>query len=460
MARRSLRILPATAAALLASSLPPAVHAQTDQSLRGKISQLFIFGSGEDPLFLAGTADPNNPASVRVHGTHFVPAAVSENGSLIAFITGAVATSIGNLPIGATSGGTTFRFEAGVPVKTSTSAGPIFAERAQTLGKGRTLIGISRNSFHFASLRGVPLNDVELIFTHENVTNQNTPGCDSIAGGDCSKMGIPNLENDIMQFRLNLDVNVSVTNLYATYGLTDRLDVGLVVPLVSTHMHGQSDAQIVPFGGPSAAHFFAGTPTNPVLAATRAVDGSAFGLGDVAVRSQLKIHESDRSRVALLGEARFATGASDDLLGAGVFSARGMAVISGEVNGFSPHANVGYAFHSGKHDLPSNDAVIAVGGFDDLIAPRVTLAVDLVSALQVGRSNLRIPGPVTYDAPFHRVIQPTTIPDERDDLVNGSFGGKYQLPNGFTLVANVLVPLNRGGMRPNISYTSSLEFSF
>jgi hypothetical protein len=67
---------------------------------------------------------------------------------------------------------------------------------------------------------------------------------------------------------------------------------------------------------------------------------------------------------------------------------------------------------------------------------------------------------VTYDAPFHRVIQPTTIPDERDDLVNGSFGGKYQLPNGFTVVANVLVPLNRGGMRPNISYTSSLEFSF
>src|SRR6476660_1004370 len=117
MARRSLRILPATVAALVASSPPPAIHAQIDQSLRGKISQLFIFGSGEDPLFLAGTADPNNPASVRVHGTHFVPAAVSENGSLIAFITGAVATSIGNLPIGATSGGTTFRFEAGVPVK-------------------------------------------------------------------------------------------------------------------------------------------------------------------------------------------------------------------------------------------------------------------------------------------------------------------------------------------------------
>ena len=94
-------------------------RAQTDQSLRGKISQLFIFGSGEDPLFLGGTADPNNPASIRAHGAHFVPSAVSENGSLIGFISGAIATSVGNLPIGATSGGATFRFT--LPAATSES---------------------------------------------------------------------------------------------------------------------------------------------------------------------------------------------------------------------------------------------------------------------------------------------------------------------------------------------------
>jgi len=58
------------------------------------------------------------------------------------------------------------------------------------------------------------------------------------------------------------------------------------------------------------------------------------------------------------------------------------------------------------------------------------------------------------------VIQPTTIPDERDDLVNGSFGFKFQLPNSFTVVANALVPLNRGGVRPNVIYTTALEFNF
>src|SRR5262249_23717122 len=268
----------------------------------------------------------------------------------------------------------------------------------------------------------------------------------------------PNLENDIMQFRLNLDLDIAVTNIYATYGVTDQLDVGVVVPLVSARLHGSSFAQIIPFGGPTAAHFFARTPEPPGLSASRDVDGSAFGLGDVAVRSKLKIHESDRSRVALVGEARFATGSADDMLGAGAFSARAFAVISGAVDNFSAHANVGYAFHAGSGTTKVNDAVIATAGFDDLIAPRVTLAADLVSELQVGRSNLQLPGPVTYDAPFHRVIQPTTIPDMRDDLVNGSFGFKFQVPNGFTLVANALVPVNRGGIRPNINYSTAIEF--
>jgi hypothetical protein len=67
---------------------------------------------------------------------------------------------------------------------------------------------------------------------------------------------------------------------------------------------------------------------------------------------------------------------------------------------------------------------------------------------------------VTYDAPFHRVIQPTTIPGMRDDLVNGSFGFKFQVPDGFTVVTNALVPLNRGGMRPDIMYSTALEFNF
>jgi hypothetical protein len=104
--------------------------------------------------------------------------------------------------------------------------------------------------------------------------------------------------------------------------------------------------------------------------------------------------------------------------------------------------------------------VLATVGFDDLIAEHVTLAADLVSELQVGRSKLELPSPVHYDYPFKRIVTPTSIPEMADDIVNGSLGFKFSTSNGFTLVTNALVPLNRGGLRPNVTYTAGLEFAF
>src|SRR5205809_7658229 len=147
------------------------------QGLRDKISELFIFSAGKDPLFLGGTADPNNPANIQLHADHFIPSARAENGTLISFISNAISGNVANVPVSATSGGSTFRFEGGVPVKTSASPGPVFAERAQTLGRGRVFVGANVNRLHFETLRGVSLSGIEMTFTHVNVTG---PLCDSI----------------------------------------------------------------------------------------------------------------------------------------------------------------------------------------------------------------------------------------------------------------------------------------
>ena len=138
------------------------------QGLREKFNELFIFGPGQDPLFLAGSADPNNPISIQAHGKHFIPSASGQNGALIGFLVDAIGRNVANVPIGATSGGETFHFEGGVPVKTSTSAGPIFAERAQTIGRGRALVGVGYSAFHFTTLRGQDLGNLQLIFTQQN----------------------------------------------------------------------------------------------------------------------------------------------------------------------------------------------------------------------------------------------------------------------------------------------------
>src|SRR4029079_19429735 len=201
--RRCSPLAAATMVVLGSLVLPITASTASAQGLREKISSLFIFGPRPDPLFLAGSGDPNNPISLQAHGSHFVPASAAENASVIGFLADALGARVAHVPSGSTSGAETFRFEAGVPVRTSTSAGPIFAERAQTLGRGRLLAGISRSGFRFATLRGVDMNDIDLTFTHQNV---DFPGCSAQFGGDCALMGVPVLENDVMDFRLSMDL--------------------------------------------------------------------------------------------------------------------------------------------------------------------------------------------------------------------------------------------------------------
>ncbi len=424
------------------------------QHLRDELSDLFIFGAGQDPLFLGGTGDPNNPESVRIHGNHFVPAAVASNGTVISFLTNSIGSNVANVPVSATSGGSTFSFEGGVPVRTSTSAGPVFGERAQTLGRGRVLAGLSRTGVQFKTLRGVDLDNLNFTFTH---ANSDFEGCDSIAGGDCSLLGVPTLENETIGLNLALDVKLTVTSFLLTYGVTDRLDVGVVLPLVSTSLEGSTEAQINPFGPPPAVHFFGGTPDNPVLTASRFVRGSATGIGDVDARVKVNVRRSDPLSVGLLADVRFPTGSESDLLGSGSFAARGLAILSSRFGNFSPHANLGYLYRGGAFET---DEVLGTLGFDHLLAPWATLAIDLVSQLQVGDSPLQVPGPVVIQSPYVRTIHPSAIPDTRDDLVDGSIGAKLTAANGLTVVGNAEWPLNRGGLRPDVIWTFGLEYNF
>ena len=444
-----MRRLVLSLAMLLTLSKPVAA-----QSLTDLINQLFIFGSGESQLFLAGTADPNNPLATQAHADHFIPSAAASNGTLISFISGAVAANISNIPVAATSAGVTYRFEGGAPVATSTGPGPILAERAQTLGRGRVLVAANVNIINFQTLRGVGLDNIGLNFTH---VNADFPGCDAAFGGDCTEVGIPSLENDVIGVDLSLDLNVVATTFLLTYGLFDFMDIGVAIPIISTSMVGTSQAQVSPFGGPTAAHFFDGTADNPDLFATQRVEGSTTGLGDIATRLKIAVSQSSQARFSILGDARFATGDAENFLGGGDFSVRGLGVISAQFSGFGPHANVGYLYRKSEMQ---NDAFLANVGFDQALAPWAFVVLDLLSEFQVGDSELQLPEEFIITQPFRRSIDPTSIPDIRDDIVNVAVGFKFTSKVGLTGVVNSLWPLNDGGLRPHVMWTAGLEFNF
>ncbi|MGH7644168.1 MAG: transporter, partial [Gemmatimonadales bacterium] len=315
--------------------------------------------------------------------------------------------------------------------------------------RGRVLIGGNVTGINFQSLRGVPLSSIVFDFTH-----QDTP--------PAPLLGQPEFENDIFEVRPTIDVNVAVASVFLTYGLLDRVDVGVAVPFVRTSLTGSGLAALRLFGvSDSSPHFFADSANVPLSErrqnASSATEGSATGIGDIAARLKFNLKQSERGGFAVLIDARFPTGNEDDFLGSGEFAARGLGIASAQWGDFSPHANVGYLYRSG--DLQS-DAIIATVGFDELVAPWATLAIDVITQWQVGESSLTLPGATTIDTPFVRTVPTSNIPDKRDHLIDASLGAKFASGRSFTFVANAIFPLRKSGVQADVVFTAGLEYNF
>ena len=429
MRRSTITLLAATLFATPASA----------QGLRDIVTDLFRFGNG-----------CNTPICLSVdgaHGNHFNPAAQAGGDNLITLLTSAIAANAANLPISAASSGSIWGKSAdGLPVRTRTSSGPIFAERAQTIGKGHLLIGANVSRFDFQSFRGLPLNNLEFNFPHED---------EPPAG-----LGNPAFENDYIAVQTKLAIHTTALTGFVTYGLGRRIDVSVAVPFVRTSLSGSSVAQVISFVNPTP-HFF-GTATNPLLRVATSASGSATGIGDIAARLKVGFPQTGRIGVALLADARLPTGNVDDFLGSGELSLRGLAIASARYGNFAPHMNVGYAHRGGANQ---NDAFLATLGFDHLLAPWVTFAADAITEWSVGAEKISIPVPFLLTIPLGgatsvRSVDRTNFPNRRDHVLLGSFGAKFTTPAGVTVVTNLLVPVRFGGLQPNIAWTTGLEYSF
>ncbi len=403
------------------------------QTLSDRVTALFTFGSCGEPLCL--------DVNAAFHGKHFNPSLVQGQDNLLAFFNSAIATSLGNIPFTTSNSGVTFAIRNGVPVATSVSAGPIFADRAPTLGRGRLLAGFAMSGLKLARIRGVPLDNVTFRFAHQNV-------------GDPA-LGNPIFENDIIDVTTDLDVRMIVGSFYATYGLLDRLDIGFLVPFVHTSVSGRSTALIDVFQYPSPHAF--GTQDNPSLTATASSAGSKTGIGDVAVRAKAELYQGQRVGFSALADVRLPTGDKDNFTGGGETLVRALGVLSARWGDFSPHLNLGGAYRSG--DLQNNSLLGAIG-FDQLMAPWATLAIDLATDTQLGASKLTLPPPAVYTTPVLRTVPLTDVPDRRDNRFDLSLGGKFQTSSGVRFIANVLIPLADAGITPKALWTVGIERSF
>jgi hypothetical protein len=427
--RRSFLLLASILTVVLS---PAAVAAQT---LGQTFRQLFTFGDCGQPLCLS-------EAVTGAHGSHYIPSVTQGEADMLGFMTGSIARSIANLPFTSTAGGVGFTFIDGALVATSSSYGGVFGERSQTLGRGRMMAGASIHGMSMDQLRGVPMHDLTFRFAHQNV-------------GDAD-MGDPIFENDIIEVRTNMKVNIIVTSAFLSYGLSNNVDVGIQVPLVRASLSGASTAHIIPWDRETAPHQF-GTISEPSEYADAGASGSAMGIGDIALRVKANAYQTTNMGLAFTGDLRLPTGSEEDFLGSGEMSLRLMAIASAKSGDFSPHLNAGMAIRSG--DRYGNSFVAALG-FDHLLAESVTMAVDVLVDHSLGDSELTLPGSVEFTEPVRRKVTLTDIPEGKDHLVDLSFGFKFQLPRDYRVITNLLVPMSEGGMRPRFMWTTGFERTF
>ena len=148
----SLRRSLLASATLLCLVSPPALAGE-------KIGQILI-----DTVVTGVTLAPQSG-----HTPHF---AGEESLGAVLGLNAAIAGEFGTYPLGSSSGGFSFTFDPNVGAYEQASAtfGPLFAERALTLGKGKVNVGVTYVRSSFDQIDGIDLTNGDLAFNlrHEN----------------------------------------------------------------------------------------------------------------------------------------------------------------------------------------------------------------------------------------------------------------------------------------------------
>jgi hypothetical protein len=349
-------------------------------------------------------------------------------------LSASLAVARSQAPVPSASGA--FRFawdpELDTFVRSSQSLGSLLAERALTLGKNTFTIGLSYSHIDFDTLDGDNLRRVR---TTQPALSDSF--LDRLPASDRAMFA-----DDILLTQLNLEFSFDLIYLTAAYGVTDNVDVSLALSINRAEMRGRATAMTLnPNDDPDQVVFAAdqkGVISNASLcdpAFSCAVDGfdeSAFGTGDLFLRSKWHFANTRFADFATVGVLTLPTGNADDFLGFHDVTFTPWLVVSKPFDRVEPHINLGYSIRSGK-DVSQAQWIV---GADFRATNWLTLAVDFLGYHDDNRDGIN------------------------DDIFQSALGFKLN-PFGEAVVGGSFqLPLNRDGLRADVIYTVQLEYTF
>ena len=353
---------------------------------------------------------------------------------------------------------------------TASSFGPVFAERAETMGAGKLNFGFSMMRLNYDSIDGIPLDGSGLGFDikHQDTGAQDGTTLDNFVEGDLIRMDIA------------LDVSTRAATLFGNFGVLDRLDISVALPIITVDVQADVRAQVrrlstVSFSDPGgqAVHEFAGHGSTTTLSR----GGRATGIGDLLVRGKYNLIAREGRGLAAAAEVSLPSGDDRNLLGTGATGVKMLFIGSATFGPLSPHVNTGYSwFTGGRTELP--DQVSLAVGFDMPIHDAVTLAVDVFGHTLLDSRKLA----VSQEDHYFRLCDGCTTATPEDqmpigvisrdvlstraddiDLFFASAGLKIRLPTSKDLIltTNFLYSLGRDGLQDeDVIALFGLDFGF
>jgi hypothetical protein len=343
---------------------------------------------------------------------------------------------VGTLPFGASSSGFTIKLDpsTGLQVRTATTFGPSFAERALTSGEGGVNIGVSFMSSSFTRLGSQAFDGLQVR---------------SITAGSAvdSRSGVANVTE-----------TASSVIIAGRMGVTDKLDIGVTLPLTTVKVNGSATLSN---GRGDILTYATGS-------------GQATGLGDIAGLVKYRFYsfgtgQPDPGGLAVMATVRFPTGSTESLRGLGVTRTMVTFIASGGQGRFRPHANGGYEYWSDGVRVASDAAVGSTvtarnqmqfaAGFEFEAAPKATVLLDAVGGQIFGGGKLGFQADAITAAGAASSSSLVALP-EGIVRVGLAPGLKVNLKGKMLLSLSALISLKNDGLHARVTPLAGIDVTF
>ncbi len=448
-----------------------------------KLACAIPYAFGINGLSTDGPLDPAADSLGLVHQTHFE----SDFTFHLPAVSSTVGSQLTSLPLSSPSSGIIFVLDKslGVSVPSDASYGPILGERAETIGRHKLFLAFSYQFFNFESVDGADIQNLPAVFKHvDTVRTDVTPNVTCSINTTKNK-GLCAFVRDLIVSNNNLSLKVNQYTMFATFGLTRKIDVSVAVPIVNARI-GVNTAARVQNNSLTAVHKFDQTRTNctgSCLAASFFSGGSATGIGDVTFRVKGTIWSGERLALGAGVDVRAPTGDELNYLGSGAAGVRPFAIISYRAR-ISPHASAGYEWNGSsilagdvvggrKARLP-NRFTYTTGADVLLIPKRLSGAFDIVGQRLYDAQRVQVQATQdlgTCDSPGTsstgcqnpgpaNSYQNFQVATNSYNSTSASMGLRFRPEGRLLITANVLVRLDHGGLRAKPTPLVGLSYTF